>query len=1279
VGTHEYTIVEAIPEGAQPDGNGNYTLGGYTYDGHAEHVSVTVTDAGDGTLQVAAAYDSEGGATFANAYEADGTAQLYASKTLNGTAPQAGRFSFELRDESDALLQTVANDPLGIAMFEPLAYTLDDVGVHRYTIREQLPAGVSEESPTLAGVTYDTHVQEVAVNVEDAGDGTLRITYGDDGSQAFGGAAFANTYQTRGTFELSGHKVIEGRDFMPGDRLVFVATAVEVDGQGDEVGAAPARVVPDPVTVESGDGAQADISFAPVEFNRNDIGKNYRYTVRERIESGSGMTADEFVHTATVHISDRGDGALQIASTCSDGDALALTNTYQAAGEARLFATKRVEGRDLEVGQFAFQLADADGEVLQVVRNDAAGRATFAPLAYTLEDVGDHTYTISEVNEGRPGYAYDEHVQTVTVHVTDKGDGTLAVTYAKGEQTFAGAAFTNAYEASGEAKLAVRKSLGGQVPQEGAFSFRLLDEAGNEQVVANDANGLATFEPIVYTLKDVGTHEYVISEVLPDGVSAGNPTLKGVTYDVTEHKVVVTVADAGNGELRVSYDGVSEITDNTGILGIFNGYVASTSISLRALKQLEGRDWHEGESFQMLLDPLDEDARNKTPEPLEASTVVIGEGEEARHAATFVPITFTLQDLGKTFTYRVSESFPGSFAGTPEHKGVTYDVASYTVTFEVPADADNGDGTLKVDQSITRGNEQTDAIVFTNTYQGKSAFASLLAHKQLEGREAKRGEFTFELRLANGDQGLVQTQRNGIMTRNTGVTVDLEDPTEVAFDQIEYLAAGTYDYVLREVPPASAVNASGVTYGEATSEQRAAGGFVLDGVTYDATEHRVSVVVTDDGEGQLTAKVIYAEDKEPTFTNTFFDAQSSISFNKAFFGAHPGIFAFTLTAADESFEPRAGARLAYGTDHDYDNEPLVDIGQAFSMALQTGEFNQDGVATVEVPAIRYRKPGTYHYVIAEDELDSTVTGDLTKILVTVDVAEDGTVTTSYALRPVEGDEIKLAENEPPMLYNNEAVHLEFRSRALRANSGVERIASFMPQVRKVLRNGSLSGGEFTFELHEGEQAAGDALQVVTNDENGAVAFQTLVYRDADVGEHVYTIVERRGSNSAISYDVDPIRLIVTVAEGEDGKLAAQGVYQRQDEDGTWQQTDEPTIQNDYSTIRIHAVKRSRQEPYEPLAHAHYGLWMVNPGGSDVYIGADESDENGNLYYNIPVLEGVAYYFLEEEPPPAGHLIDPYRTDYFTLVKRKNNTFYLVYENGQAEDGRSFFDLTGVEV
>jgi pilin isopeptide linkage protein len=197
---------------------------------------------------------------------------------------------------------------------------------------------------------------------------------------------------------------------------------------------------------------------------------------------------------------------------------------------------------------------------------------------------------------------------------------------------------------------------------------------------------------------------------------------------------------------------------------------------------------------------------------------------------------------------------------------------------------------------------------------------------------------------------------------------------------------------------------------------------------------------------------------------------------------------------------------------------------------------------------------------------------------------------------------------------------------------------------------------------------------VSNDANGRVSFGDFTYGAADAGKtFTYTIAEVAGTDETVIYDSSLIRLTVRVTKNADGAIVAEGTYEGTTDGGTYAVTDNPTFVNEYDTVAIHAVKRSREEPYDPLPGAHYGLWMVNPGGEDVYMGLGRnqlevegselvSSDNGDLYYDIPLLEGVAYYFLEEWPPPAGHLVDPYPTDYFTLVHDKENgKFRLVYE------------------
>ena len=160
-------------------------------------------------------------------------------------------------------------------------------------------------------------------------------------------------------------------------------------------------------------------------------------------------------------------------------------------------------------------------------------------------------------------------------------------------------------------------------------------------------------------------------------------------------------------------------------------------------------------------------------------------------------------------------------------------------------------------------------------------------------------------------------------------------------------------------------------------------------------------------------------------------------------------------------------------------------------------------------------------------------------------------------------------------------------------------------------------------------------------------------------------MDESSKNETIIYSKDQIKLTVEVTQASaTAELEVKATYTGAD----GKVTTDPQIVNKYDTIRIHAVKCSRDYDEngniklgEPLAGAHYGLWMYNPNGNDIYMGVQESDEHGNLWYSIPTIEGVAYYFKEEEPPPAGHLVDPYPTDFFTL-RINDNKFELEYES-----------------
>lgn len=242
------------------------------------------------------------------------------------------------------------------------------------------------------------------------------------------------------------------------------------------------------------------------------------------------------------------------------------------------------------------------------------------------------------------------------------------------------------------------------------------------------------------------------------------------------------------------------------------------------------------------------------------------------------------------------------------------------------------------------------------------------------------------------------------------------------------------------------------------------------------------------------------------------------------------------------------------------------------------------------------------------------------------------------------------------------------------------VAHVVPQVSTVIENGPLTGYEFSLVLKD---ANNQELDEVTNDSDGNVSFSQLDFTahdldvDAETGKPVattftYYVSELPDDERLYVYDKGIIKVSVTVAPVDDGTLQADVAYARLDDDGNQEPIDEPTFTNRFVTVLFHHIVRDRMEPYDPLPSVHYGLWMVNPNGEDWYMGLGrnqqqtegsrlESDDNGNLWWDMPVLSYACYYFMEEWPPPAGRLVDPYPTDYFQLVFDEDNGYRVVYE------------------
>ena len=354
--------------------------------------------------------------TFTNKKEAPKTesvtATLQVKKLLKegeATLPLTDdQFEFVLK-EGNNTLETAKNKADGSVTFKELSYTAE--GTHTYTI--------TENKGTDASISYSTQTITATVEVKKANDKLVAtVTY--SGGDTEKGDTFTNTKTpptpipptvkpTSAKFKAKKVLAINGTS----DRTLKANeyTFLLKDQAGTLV---------DTKT----NGENGDILFSPVSFNE---AGTFTYTITEQKPATpeSAITYDESVHTVTVTVTKDANGQLN-ADVQYDGkkNIPTFTNTYTpptppTPSEKQITTSKILEGRDLQGGEFSFNLLDENGTVLQTKQNAADGTVTFDAIAYTEAMIGTHKYTVKEVVPAdKANIQYDEGQVDVTVTVT---------------------------------------------------------------------------------------------------------------------------------------------------------------------------------------------------------------------------------------------------------------------------------------------------------------------------------------------------------------------------------------------------------------------------------------------------------------------------------------------------------------------------------------------------------------------------------------------------------------------------------------------------------------------------------------------------------------------------------------------------------------------------------------------------------------------------------------------------------------------------------------------
>ena len=567
-----------------------------------------------------------------------------------------------------------------------------------------------------------------------------------------------------------------------------------------------------------------------------------------------------------------------------------FTNTYTAdPATVQLRVHKQLDGRAWQNDDnFTFTLTAAEGTpaldtntTYTTSVDSTTQSATFSPITYTK--IGTYTYTITENDFDPaqiPGVTKGEPV-TVTVNVTNengqlKADVKYSAEYKDEASGTVYAKYVNTYstlaadQKASELFHIFKKLEGREWTPNDSFEFRLEGDSGSPMPEQDYRNAYATNtnqSPSIggdskLQFTAAGKYTYFISEVL------GNQD-NGLTYDTTRYKVVVPVVEKPTDNNKVQlvvesptyYKGTlnangdydySNDAEDTPVATFENHYDASipagTTFTLTGYKSLLNRPAKNGEFHFTLTDITNgpdgqiwhkdnEDGTftftvDLSPVQTTYTELLAQDAQPADNSEQPASAPAEIQNL-LVRRYILAETVPA------DTKGVTYDTTTYLVVVPLK---DDGNGNLNVDNDNIKyyrnGDEdtgETPNLSFANSYTAESVTLRITARKELTGRALQAGEFTFQLKDAQGTVlQTVQNEADGSICFPLQYD-DKQDDTALEHD--------SYTYTISEVAGSD------------------------DTIAYDATTYTFTVKVTDNGDGKLVAELDQPQDM--VFRNSY--------------------------------------------------------------------------------------------------------------------------------------------------------------------------------------------------------------------------------------------------------------------------------------------------------------------------------------------------------------------------------------------------------------------------
>ena len=971
--------------------------------------------------------------------------------------PETWTYSIKVAAEQGApsaeVMTSEVTNAADTATFGPFTFTMP--GTYTYTV---------SETGTVAGVTNDADAagKKVTVTVTGNTSGGLRAVASSTSTDPL---TFTNTYSAKKELDTNTDavltKTVEGKN--------FAEKTFSFSIKAGEGAPAPEKTTGTATFKEAGEQV---IDFGKITFTEEGT---YTYTVTETTANGDGWVCDNEPKTVTITVTDNGDGTLTATPS-----AASITNKYEPTGEldtgtetgAVLKKTVNADGTAWAPKTFDFTIAAVDGAPLAKDADGediTSGSATFTKAdtlvidfgKITYTEAGTYTYNVKETTEGGNGWTCDNEEKTVTVKVTDDGYGKLTATVDP-----SAAVVTNEYKPTGDLDSSTTAVLTKTVEAEGTewapkeFDFTIAavdgaplgkDAAGKEVTTGSasfDEAGTQTIDFGTFTFTKAGEYKYTVTETTESG--------DGWTCDNSAKTVTITVVDNGDGTLTATPSAAS-ITNVYNTAGDLN-----TSISPVLTKTVvaDGTEWAP-KTFDFTIAAVDGAplAKDEDGENITSGSATFEEA--GTQNIDFGTIHYT--KAGK-YTYTVTETTGGG-------DGWVCDNEAKTVTVTV---TDNGNGTLtaSVDKAASITNEyKPEGTLDTDA----EATAVLTKTVEADGTEWAPKKFDFTIAavdgapLAKDDDGKDITSGSATFTE-AGTKV-------IGFGEIKYTKAGTYNYVVKETTTGTE-----------------------DGWVYDNAEKTVTVTVTDDGKGNLTATAepasITNEYKPEGTLDT--DADTSAVLKKIVVAEGtkwaPKTFDFTIAPVDGAPAPQSSTGSA--------------------------TFTEAGSKTIGFGKITFTKAGEYKYTVTETTKGGDGwTCDNEPKTVTVNVKDNGDGTLTATVK-----EVQTVTNT----YNTEGT-LDTKTTAV---------------LTKTVEADGTAWADKTFDFTIAAATAGapaptKAAGTATFSEAGTktIDFGTITFTHA--GEYEYTVTETTQSGDGWTCDNEPKTVKITVTDNGDGTLTAK--------------------------------------------------------------------------------------------------------------------------------------------